>query len=213
MATEILLIRHGQSTWNADRRWTGHADPALTSQGVEEARHAALSDLGSLGLQAVSSSPLRRARRTAEVIAAQLDLPLMEPLHDLRERNAGQWSGLTSAEIERRYPGMLEAWRSGEPIEIPGGEPWDTFTRRVIAAVGEAVREPSAHALLLVTHGGVLRAIADHLGEEANRWANLSGRWLRVEDGALSGGRRHPTALVANANGSTTGTPPTVEWE
>ena len=193
MATDILLIRHGQSTWNADRRWAGQADPALTSQGVEEARHAARSDLASLGLQAVSSSPLRRARRTAEVIAAVLELPLMEPRHDLRERNGGEWSGLTLAEIERRDPGMLETWRSGEPIEIPGGEPWDAFTLRVIAEVGKAVREASAHPLLLVTHGGVLSAIGDHLGEEPNRWANLSGRWLTVEDGALSGGRRHPT--------------------
>ncbi len=192
MATEMLLLRHGQSTWNADRRWAGEADPELSSRGVEEARLAACSHLVNLGLQAVSSSPLRRARRTAEVIAAQLELPLTEPLHDLRERNAGEWSGLTSAEIERRYPGMLEAWRSGEQIEIPGGELWDTFRRRVIAGVGEAVHEESAQALLIVTHAGVLRAISDHLGEEPTHWENLSGRWLTVEEGALSGGPRHP---------------------
>lgn len=102
--TRLLLIRHGQSEWNADGRWQGQADPPLTDLGRAQARHAARS----LGVvDAIVASDLQRAAETAAIIAEELGVgPLvLEP--GLRERDAGEWSGLTRAEIERDWPGYL----------------------------------------------------------------------------------------------------------
>lgn len=192
MGTELLLVRHGQSSWNAERRWTGQADPGLSPEGEAQAEAAARSELADLGLRAVSSSPLRRASRTAELIAGKLGLPLLPPIPDLRERHAGEWTGLTSTEIDRHYPGMLEAWRAGDTLELPGGEPWAAFADRVIAGVAEAARRAAAGPLLIVAHAGVLRAIGEHLGEAPDGWPNLGGRWLRVSGDTLFAERRHP---------------------
>ena len=103
--TRALLIRHGQSEWNADGRWQGQADPPLTDLGRHQALHASR-NLGVV--DAIVASDLQRATETALIIAGELGVgPLvLEP--GLRERDAGEWSGLTRAEIERDWPGYLD---------------------------------------------------------------------------------------------------------
>jgi broad specificity phosphatase PhoE len=114
--TTILLARHGESDWNRDRRWQGHADRPLTDLGREQAR--ALADrLAATELDAVYSSDLERARETAAIVAEPHQLPVKE-LSDLREVDVGSWSGLTRAEAEERYPNAFRRWTEGE-------EGWD----------------------------------------------------------------------------------------
>src|SRR5688572_29468638 len=101
----LLLVRHGQSTWNAARRWQGWADPPLSELGEEQAREA-VPRLRPLGLVAVFSSDLVRARQTAAILADGLGLPFDEAVGvepGLRERSVGEWSGLVTEEIEERW--------------------------------------------------------------------------------------------------------------
>src|SRR3989442_14475718 len=100
----VLLVRHGQSEWNAQGRWQGQADPPLSDLGRAQARAAARS-LGSV--DAVYASDLQRAAETAVIIAEQLGIGPVILDADLRERDAGDWSGLTREEIHERYPGYL----------------------------------------------------------------------------------------------------------
>src|SRR3954449_1914254 len=100
----LLLVRHGQSEWNAVGRWQGQADPPLTELGREQARLAARS-LGAL--DAIFASDLQRATETALIISNALGVGPVVIDPDLRERDAGEWSGLTRSEIEEQYPGYL----------------------------------------------------------------------------------------------------------
>lgn len=116
--TRVLLVRHGQSEWNADGRWQGQADPPLTDLGRHQAKHAAR-NLGVV--DAIVASDLQRASETALIIAGELGVgPLvLEP--DLRERDAGEWSGLTRVEIDRAWPGYLDAPPPARPGSFGSG--------------------------------------------------------------------------------------------
>src|SRR3546814_3323938 len=104
--TRVLLVRHGQSEWNATGRWQGQADPPLTDLGRAQAHHAARS----LGVvDAIVASDLQRAADTALIISGELGVGPVVLDEGLRERDAGEWSGLTRAEIERDWPGYLGA--------------------------------------------------------------------------------------------------------
>jgi broad specificity phosphatase PhoE len=178
----LLLIRHGQSAWNAEGRWQGWADPPLSAEGEVQAL-AAAERLRDEGLTAVVSSDLQRARHTAELIAGRLDLPLLDPVPDLRERHIGDWSGLTTVEIEQGWPGWLALWRAGELERPPNGESRQELTARVIGALERLAEDDGC--ILVVTHGGVIHLVQDHLGVGGNRVGNLCGRW--VEAGFLPG--------------------------
>ena len=174
-ATRLLLVRHGESTWNVAGRWQGQADPPLSELGERQAvaaRSAAATDAP----DAVWTSDLARARRTAELLAEPHGLT---PRADarLRERDVGEWSGLTRAEIEERWPGWLAARRS--PTGFEGDEP---LAARVLAALRDiAIAAPGA-TVVVVTHGGVIRAVERHLGADPEPVPNLAGRWLVAAD-------------------------------
>jgi probable phosphoglycerate mutase len=165
----ILLVRHGQSVWNADGRWQGQADPPLSELGEQQAVDAA----SSLGMvDAIYASDLVRAHHTAELVAAQLGGDVVvEPR--LRERTAGEWEGRTRAEIDEGWPGYLETGR-----RPAGYEPDDSVLERVLAVLDDIA---SAHdgEVLVVTHGGVVRVVERHLGSDADGLIpNLGGVWL-----------------------------------
>lgn len=178
----LLLLRHGQSTWNAEGRWQGWADPPLSPLGEAQAR-AAAARLRDEALSGVVSSDLERARRTAELVAEALRLPVLGVDADLRERDIGDWSGLTTPEIEQRWPGWLEAWRAGELERPPGGEAHDELATRVLGALRRWAEAEGC--LLVVTHGGVIHLVQDHLGVGGVRMGNLCGRW--IEGGFTAG--------------------------
>lgn len=166
----LLLIRHGQSTWNAERRWQGHADPPLSELGRSQAKAAAAS-VG--GIDAVVCSDLRRARETGEIIAAELGIGPVVLVEALRERAAGEWTGLTREEIEQGWPGAIEEGR--HPHGYEGNEVLIARVVPMLQAVAERFR-----SALLVTHGGVIGAVERHLGAEHHRTPNLGGRVVRV---------------------------------
>src|SRR3954462_12224242 len=153
----LLLVRHGESTWNAARRWQGWADPPLSPLGREQAIEAA-ARLDGVGTGRVVSSDLRRAIETAELLAPGATV---EVAPGLRERNVGDWSGLTRDEIEARWPGMIDAWQHGRITRIPGGEENAEFTARVVAALVDVAADVDARGddrpVLVVAHGGVIR--------------------------------------------------------
>jgi probable phosphoglycerate mutase len=181
----VLLVRHGQSTWNAEHRWAGHADPPLSPHGRDGA--AALARrLAGCGLTTAVASDLRRASETAAIVAGRLGLGGVRIDPRLREWRCPAWSGLTSPEIEERFPGMLERWRQGDLSAMPAGsEPWGSFVGRVVPALEALAAEDGRR--LVVAHAGVLRAVASVCGLGPAPVANLEGRWLTLEGGRLTG--------------------------
>lgn len=176
--TTILLARHGESDWNHAQRWQGHADRPLTDRGREQAR-ALAERLRDVELDAVYSSDLARARKTAEIVAAEHGLPVHE-LAALREVDVGAWAGLTRAEAEERFPDAYRRW-------VSGGEGWDDgetyeqVTERVVGAVKAIADAHPGRRILVVAHGGTIRAIhAAALGVDVHTYRRIH----RVEPNA-----------------------------
>ena len=186
----LLLLRHAESEWNAQGRWQGVADPPLSTGGRRQAvaAGARLRELG-LSFTDVVASDLERARLTARLIARALawTAPItVEP--GLREYDVGQWSGLTRAEIEARWPGAIEDWRHGRLVSTPGGEKRDRFVARVAATISRLGAAHEGGTLLVITHGGVIGALERALGGEPRRVPQLGGRWVEAgPDGLRSG--------------------------
>jgi broad specificity phosphatase PhoE len=154
--TIVLLARHGQSDWNAARRWQGHADRPLTEKGRAQAM-ALAERLAHIELDGVYSSTLRRATDTARVVAEAQGLELVQ-LPELREVDVGSWSGLTREEAEERFPEGFARWREGFP-GWEDGEDYDEMAQRVIGAVVELALAHEDGRVLVVSHGGPIRAI------------------------------------------------------
>jgi probable phosphoglycerate mutase len=180
--TRLLLVRHGQSTWNAEGRWQGQADPPLSQLGSEQAEAAAPA-VGDI--DALWSSDLTRAAHTAALLVPRGVRVQLEPR--FRERDAGEWTGLTRAEIEERYPGDLAAHRSP-----PGFERDEPLLARVLAAIHDLVEQVGGDAwVLVVTHGGVIRTVERSLGAPSEPVPNLGGRVVDVAGGgAIALGER-----------------------
>lgn len=182
--TSVLLVRHGQSEWNADGRWQGQEDPPLTELGREQARRAARA-VGAV--DAVFASPLTRAATTAEIISEEIGVGPVAPAPGLMERHAGEWQGRTRAEIEVDFPGWLAEGR-----RPPGWEDDGVVEQRVLSALGEIGEAHADGHVLAVAHAGVIFAVERLLGAEWERLANLGGRWLQRRDGTwLLGERVH----------------------
>ncbi len=178
----LLLIRHGESTWNEDGRWQGQADPPLSPLGERQALAAGRA-LGAMA--AVWSSDLIRARRTAELIVTPDRDPEVTLDPRLRERDIGQWTGLTRAQIEAEWPGYLDAYRSP-----PDFESNDSLLARVLAAVHDAAERTPAGDTLLVAHSGIVRGLERHLGATGEPLPNLAGRWVIADGSDLQLGAR-----------------------
>jgi broad specificity phosphatase PhoE len=182
--TRFLLIRHGQSEWNALGRWQGQADPPLSTAGREEARLAAGSLEGFRGL--FFASPLLRARQTAEIIANEIGDGVVKLERDMREIDVGDFSGLTNHEIEERMPEAWTALRSGELTVFPNGESRESFRERLLACLTSVAARHPDDEILFVTHGGAIGAIERHLGVHPGVGVrNLEGRPFEVRDGQL----------------------------
>ncbi|MDQ6928757.1 MAG: histidine phosphatase family protein [Actinomycetota bacterium] len=190
MPERLLLVRHGLSTWNVENRWQGWADCPLSDIGEAQAR-AAAARLTDTHLTGVAASDLERARRTAEIISADLGLGdvLLEP--GLREYDVGDWEGHTREEIAAGWPELYADWCKGHRTQLPGGEPREVFEKRVIASVHRLAATASlGDAPLVVTHGGCIRVIERHLGLETVAVPNLTGRWVEVGASRLKRGNR-----------------------
>ena len=151
----LFLVRHGESEWNAVRRLQGQADISLSAKGEAQAT-ALASTVAQLAPDRVVTSDLRRAYQTASL----LGYPDAQRDNRLREVDVGEWTGLPIADIISDDTEAYRGWRAGT-YAPPGGEHWQDFSGRTTAAVlGEA---ETAQRLLVVCHGGVIRALLQTL--------------------------------------------------
>ena len=167
--TRLLLVRHGETDWNAEGRLQGHTDRPLSDYGRRQAR-ALAEELADEPLDALYASDLARARETAEIVGARLGLPVvLEP--DLREKNWGTWEGLTPTERAE--------------VEFVG-ESTEQHEERTLGALRRIAERHPGGRILVVTHGGsVRRAQTAALGLALPVVANC-GRWsCACENGAL----------------------------
>lgn len=149
--TTLMLLRHGQTEYSAQRRYSGRGDLPLTELGVRQGAGAArrLSTLENVA--AVVSSPLQRARSTAQPVADSLGLPVT--VHEgLIELDFGKWEGLTFAEARERFPAEHGRWLADTSVPAPGGESMDVVHRRVRRARDELIGRYGAATLVVVTH-------------------------------------------------------------
>lgn len=182
--THLLVVRHGQSEWNADGRWQGQENPPLTDLGRAQARQAARA-VGAV--DGIVASPLDRAATTAAIISEELGVGPVITLPGLMERHAGQWQGLTRADIEEDFPGYLAEGR-----RPPGWEDDAAVEERILAAFDVIAREHPFGFVVAVAHAGVIFAAERALGAEWERLANLGGRWFeRKDDAWVLGARVH----------------------
>tara|TARA_B100000749_G_scaffold157703_1_gene121192 strand:+ start:399 stop:983 length:585 start_codon:yes stop_codon:yes gene_type:complete len=180
--TRLLVVRHGQSEWNATGRWQGRADPPLTDEGRRQSKVAG----GALGtFDAVVASPLLRAAETATIIAELLGIGPVLTDPDLVERDAGEWQGLTRSQIQEGWPGFLDDGR-----RPPGYEPGDSMLTRTLSVLERISERMGDGDVLVVSHGGVVYALEEACGEPWRRLPNLGARWFEVSGGDLSAGPR-----------------------
>lgn len=193
--TTILLIRHGETAWNAERRLQGHLDIALNAEGERQAALLAEALAGE-PLDVLVSSDLLRARQTAQAIADLRGMPVQIDAA-LRERCYGGFEGLLYAEIEQRFPREFSAWqaRDVDAVLPPGancGESFRAFYERATGAILALGASYPGKTLALVAHGGVLECayrLARKLSLETPRdfkVFNASINRFELADGTLS---------------------------
>lgn len=176
----MLLLRHGQSEWNALRRWQGTADPPLTALGRRQAQATAeVLDRLDVEFAGVWASDLRRAEATASILARRLGLGPVVTDPRLREAHAGEWEGLTPDEIDRDWPGYLATHQ-----RPPRFEPFADVVARAAEALHAIIAslDPAGGVALVVAHSGVIRSLVRHLGAVDGRIPNMGGVWLGVSE-------------------------------
>jgi broad specificity phosphatase PhoE len=175
----LLLLRHAQTTWNAEARWQGWADVELSALGRT---HALLvgPELAEFGFAGLHASDLVRTTETASLLNESLNLDGPQLESALRERGVGEWSGLNHDEIEAQWPGAIQRFATQPDFTPAGGESRTELTVRTRPAI-QRLAELSAQLgrpVLAVTHGGVIRNTARHIGQDCGHIPNLSGLWL-----------------------------------
>jgi probable phosphoglycerate mutase len=180
MQTNLYLVRHGQTATNRAHLIQGWNREPLNALGRRQAERAG-ERLASVGLQALYSSPLDRARETAAIIGRAVGLEVML-VDALREMNTGAVSGLHSAQFMLRHPRLLWAWlRDDSALAFPGGETLADFYQRAQQAVDELVARHVGQAIAVVAHGGSISGYLSLLlhGRGSNRIA------LKLRNGAI----------------------------
>lgn len=152
--TTMVLARHGSSVLSPSRRFSGRGDVPLSPDGIEQAKRLATRLAASPlagDVTAVVSSPLRRARRTADAVASALGLDVVVE-EDLVETDFGAWEGMSIAEVGERWPAELDAWRSSVDVAPPGGESFAATAVRVLRARDRLVTRYRSASIIVVTH-------------------------------------------------------------
>ena len=187
MSRRIVLWRHGRTEWNASGRFQGQTDIDLDEIGRAQAWESARR-LAALEPDLLISSDLRRTRDTMAALAEITGKPIQLD-ERLRETFAGEWQGLTGAEIASRYPEEYKAWRAGDPLlKVGGGETRQDVAERMAAAVRDiAARLADDGLAVLTSHGGAARlGIAALIGMPLERFTNIgglsNGSWSMLRD-------------------------------
>ena len=161
-STCIILVRHGETDWNAGGRMQGQSDTPLNALGRAQAQRAA-QRLRHEPVRAIYSSDLARALETATIIGQALGLPVVTSAR-LRERRYGMWEGLTWSEIQARYPEQM-AERRARPLEFapPGGESGQELLARALAELQIIGQRHLGEVVVVVTHGGLCYVLLHHI--------------------------------------------------
>jgi broad specificity phosphatase PhoE len=191
-ARRLVLLRHGQTTYNAGDRMQGQIDTDLSELGRDQAVRAA-EVLARRDPVAIISSDLRRAYDTAVTLAGRAGLPVHIDQR-LRETNLGQWQGLTHSEVDAQFPGARSRWRGDATLSPPGGENRVQVAERVYPLIGELLADAGGEfaqwghrPLVLVAHGGLIAALTARLLDlPVNRWEVLGGlgnaSWVQLSN-------------------------------
>ena len=179
----LVMWRHGETDYNADRRMQGQLDSVLTPLGLDQARRAA-PVLAAFAPQVLLTSDLRRASDTAAVLAEYTGLVAATDKR-LRETHLGQWQGLTHAEVDAAWPGARFSWRLDPEWAPPGGETRVEVATRAQAVVSE-LDARDVETALLCAHGGLIASLAASLLDlPVANWASFGGigncRWTVLE--------------------------------
>ncbi|MBL8397046.1 MAG: histidine phosphatase family protein [Candidatus Accumulibacter sp.] len=156
--TRFCIVRHGETTWNAEKRIQGHIDVGLNAAGLAQAE-ATANWLAGQAISAIYSSDLQRARQTAQRIAAMFNLVIgLRP--EFRERSYGIFEGRTYDESREAFPEEYGAFERRDPdFVIPGGESLEQLNERVCAGLWQVATDHPNQTVVVVTHGGVLDII------------------------------------------------------
>lgn len=158
--TVLIFVRHGETEHNAKMLFQGHLDAPLNARGRAQAA-AAAERLRPVDLERCYTSDLQRASETARIIVGH-DALRCDP--ELRERHFGDWQGKGHVEIAAADPAGRARLRAADPdFAPPGGETWGAFSARAWAAVERIAAEEAGRRVLVVTHGGVLRAVVNRI--------------------------------------------------
>lgn len=192
-ARRVLIWRHGRTEWNATGRIQGQTDVPLDDTGVRQAIEAA-PFLAAEEPDAIVSSDLLRAKRTADALAALTGLPVSVDTR-LRETGFGDWEGLSHAQLEQRWPAEFAAWKRGETPDVPGIERPAEVVARMGAAITDAL-EAVDGTLVVVCHGGAARRAVQALTgwpeDVAAQIAALGNcRWTELRHSSTRGWRLH----------------------
>lgn len=181
---EVVLVRHAETTWNAESRWQGQADVPLSARGRAEAARLG-ARLASVPFDVRVASDLSRTRDTAAAIGGSFELD-----RAWREIDLGAWSGMLHSEVRERFPDEVRAMVTGGDRPIGGAESIPVFEARALAALDAVIgRGRPGQRALVVTHGGVIRAIVMRLlglrGRPLVGATNTSITHLRVSEGRV----------------------------
>ena len=159
MPTELILVRHGESNYNRDRRWQGQSQDALLSALGWRQAECVADALRQSGAAALFSSDLTRAMQTAVAIAHATGLPIVPDVR-LREIDAGEWTDRLSDEVQREQPDRVRAWNDAPATTtIPGGEGLVEAQRRILAFVAERIPRYAGKAVIIAIHGAILQTL------------------------------------------------------
>jgi probable phosphoglycerate mutase len=188
--SRIIMVRHGETKWNAEMRIQGHQDSPLTAVGLRQAE-AVAARLAREKLDAIYASDLGRVRQTVEPL---IKVTGLVPKYDaaLRERNYGEFEGKTLEELDVEFPGQFAKLRTGNPHGVPpGGESLAQFHARIAEALEGIAQEAAGKTVAVMVHGGVCGELFRHamripleaprtfslFNASINRWSYKRGLW------------------------------------
>lgn len=203
--TELILVRHGETEWNAGEIFRGRADVSLNEKGVVQAKMLG-EYLKDSRLEAVYTSPLQRAVRTAERIATphSLDIRIEPALIDM---DYGEWQGMPLTEVKKIYKNLYIKWnKSPEIVTLPGGESLDDVRSRAVSAVNKIIKKHKG-TIVLVSHRVVNKVlICFMLGLDNSHFWNIRQETCGIssffyEKGQFVMVKHNDTSFLGNLSG------------
>jgi len=157
----LIMVRHGVTKWNEDRRYIGSTDLGLTEKGLAQAK-AASEYLAGESISRLYTSEFKRARQTANIIAVPHNAEIFV-LPELNEMDFGKWEGLTFEQIEEAWPDFISRWLANDEGYPPEGESINAFLDRAKTAIQRVLNQESEGTIIIVAHAGTIKLMLCNL--------------------------------------------------